>query len=164
MSGFPPPLFLTCTTRPTHVKAIFDFTIRVSLLLPPLFFPPPSTYSFLFFLRKLRRCRCYTDVKAFLDFSIRVSLLLPPLFSLPPSLFFLFFSATQQKQRRCRRYAGVCHLPNDYNQRYCCFQKVASPASDCLSSSWVQACSQTSVIMILVSSTCSFYTCSGYES
>jgi len=72
------------------VKAILDLTIRVSLLLPPLFSLPPSPFSFLFFLRKQRRCRCYTDIKTILDFTIRVSLLLPPLFSLPPCPFFSY--------------------------------------------------------------------------
>ena len=71
-----------------NVKAILDLTIRVSLRLPPLFSLPPSPFSFLFFLRKQRRCRRYTDIKTILDFTIRLSLLLPPLFSFPPCPFF----------------------------------------------------------------------------
>jgi len=53
-----------------NFKAILNFTIRVSFLLPPLFSLPPSPSSFLFFLRKQPRCRCYTDVKAILDITI----------------------------------------------------------------------------------------------
>ena len=57
-------------------------------------------------------------------------------------------------------------LPNGCDQRLLVafptlllFQKVPSPASDCPSSSWVQACSQTFCLMILVSSSCSSQNC-----
>jgi len=95
----------------SNVAAILDFTIWVSLFLPPLNSPSPSPVPFLFFsatLRNQRRCHPTPIITAILDYTIWVFFLLPPLFSLSPSpISLVFFSATLQKQRWCRPYTNV---------------------------------------------------------
>jgi len=70
----------------TAVMAILDFTIWVSLLLPPLFSLSPSPFPIWFFpatLRKQGQSWCYTAVTAILDFTIEsLSFSLPSSFGI----------------------------------------------------------------------------------